>query len=64
MSNENNEAEMMFLSSSVLSRLIYKLSLISNKIEPSTVSLISLKVNGEIPMCSPDLTFKCLYASP
>ena len=80
----------MFLLNFGLSRLINKLSLISNKtllvpwarmvkssnegswlqnrrwsrIELSADGLTFLKVNGEMPMCSPDLTFKCLSVSP
>ena len=72
-----------------LSRLINKLSLLSNKnllvpwarilksqnegswlqnwrwsnIELSADGLTFLKVNGEMPMCSPDLTFKFLSVS-
>ena len=32
-------------------------------IELSADGLTFLKVNGEIPMCSPDLIFKCLSVS-
>ena len=80
----------MFLFNINLSRLINKLSLISNKnvlapwagmvkssnegswlwnrrwprIELSADGLPFSKVNGEMLMCSPDLTFKCLSVSP
>ena len=81
--NINNGAELMFLFSIGLSRLINKLSLISNKnllvpwarmvkstneglwlqrrrwsrLKLSAESFTFLKVNEEILMCSPDLTF-------
>ena len=35
-----------------------------SRIELSADDLTFLKFNGEIPMCSPDLTFKCLSVSP
>ena len=42
-------------------------SLLQNKrwsrIEVSADSFTFLKVNGEMPMCSPDFTFKCLSVS-
>ena len=36
----------------------------SPRIELLTGGFSFLKVNGEMPMCSPDLTFKCLPVSP
>ena len=35
-----------------------------SRIELSADGLTFLKVNGEMPMCPPDLTFKCLSVSP
>ena len=35
-----------------------------SRIELLADGLTFLKVNGEMPMCSPDLTFKCLSVSP
>ena len=80
MSNKNNGTELMFLFDTGLSRFINKLSLISNKnllvSEPKwwnhqmighvykTKGGHVLKVNGEMLMCSRDLTFKCLYVLP
>ena len=69
LSNRDNGVEIMFLFNIGLSRLINKLSLISNKtllpdgIKLSADGLTFLKVNGEMPMCSPELTFKCRSVS-
>ena len=35
-----------------------------SRIELSADGLTFLKVNGEMPMCCPDLTSKCLSVSP
>ena len=89
LSSKNNGTELIVLFNIDLSRLINKLSLISNKnlLVPwarmvkssnegswlqkrrwsrinSADGLTFLKVNGEMPMCSPDLTFKYLSVSP
>ena len=90
MLNKSNGVELMFLFNIGLSRLINKLSLISNKnllvlgakmvkssnesswlqnrgwphIELSADGFTFLKCNGEILMCSPDLTIKCLSVPP
>ena len=90
LSNKNNGAELMFLFNIGLSRLINKLSLISNRnlfvpwtrmvkssnegswlqnrrcsrIEISADGVTFLKVKGEMPICSPDLIFKCLSILP
>ena len=69
LSNTGNGTEMMLLFNIGLSRLINKLSLNSNKtllpdgIKLSADGLTFLKVNGEMPMCSPELTFKCRSVS-
>ena len=35
-----------------------------SQIAPSFDGLVFLNVKGDIPICSPDLTFKCLSVSP
>ena len=35
-----------------------------SRIELSLYGFVFLKVSSDIPICSPDLTFKCLSVSP